>query len=192
MGVMSWLFGGGVKQVSTAVAQLSGVVRPHGEASAARDHDYSTQALGQYAAEYQDRRNRTGFDSLVDGINRLVRPIITLSVLGIIPAVMIWPEELAMAFSALALLPTGYWALLSIIVGFYFGGRMQLKSQDFARSVKDAVARAPQVIETMDRLRDHLTPGEAADESGDEAQETSADLSTSENAAVAAWRKASG
>ena len=44
---------------------------------------------------------------------------------------MIWPEGAAVAFAALALLPAGYWALVTVIIGFYFGGRMQLKAQDF-------------------------------------------------------------
>ena len=29
-----------------------------------------------------------------------------------------------------ALMPDGFWALLSVVVAFYFGGRMQLKRQD--------------------------------------------------------------
>jgi len=189
MGLMRWLFGGGAKQVGNVVEQVGGVFRPNAEANAARTHEYRSGALAQYAAEFHTRNNRTWFDSLVDGLNRLARPIITVSVLGIIPAVMLWPEEAAVAFAALALLPAGYWALVSIIIGFYYGGRMQIKAQDFEKSVADAVARAPEVIENMKRLRDHLSPEEATDDSTEMALEIAADLPTTENPAVSDWRK---
>lgn len=88
----------------------------------------------------------------------------------------------------LALLPTGYWALVSIIIGFYYGGRMQIKAQDFEQSVADAVARAPDVMENMKRLRDHLSPDEAADDDPELAVEIAADLPATDNRAVADWR----
>jgi hypothetical protein len=77
--------------------------------------------------------------------------------LGILPAVVIWPEGAAVAFAALALLPAGYWALVTVIIGFYFGGRMQLKAQDFQKSVQSAADRAPEVIANIKRLRTELS-----------------------------------
>jgi len=182
---LSVLFGGG-RNVATEVA---GIFRENAERTAARDHEYNSAALAQYAAEFHARQNRTLFDSLVDGLNRLARPLITLTALGVIPAVVIWPEELAVAFSALALLPTGYWALVSIIIGFYYGGRMQIKAQNFERSVTEAAARAPQVIENMRRLRNELSPGEAVDDSPELVTEIVTDLPTTENQAVLDWRR---
>ncbi|MBQ4825526.1 hypothetical protein J4729_13340 [Leisingera sp. HS039] len=180
MGLIKWLIGGGAEQIGATVERVGGFFRPNAEASAARAHDIDAAALSQYAAEFQAHQQRTCFDSLMDSLNRMVRPVITLTVLGVIPAVMLWPEQMAVTFAALALLPTGYWALVSVITGFYYGGRMQLKAQDFERSVSDAVARAPQVIENMRRLRDHLSPGEA--EADDDPRDGE------ENAAVAAWK----
>ena len=160
MGLMSWLFGGGAKQTADAVEQVAEVFRPNAEASDFRSHAYDEAVLPQYAAEFAYPR-RGWFDGLVDGLNRLVRPMITFVLLGILPAVVIWPEGAAIAFAALALLPAGYWALVTVIIGFYFGGRMQLKSQDFQKSVQSAVDRAPQVIANMKRTSSHLTPGVA-------------------------------
>jgi hypothetical protein len=77
--------------------------------------------------------------------------------LGILPAVVIWPEGAAVAFAALALLPAGYWALVTVTIGFYFGGRMQLKAQDFQKSVQSAADRAPEVIANIKRLRTELS-----------------------------------
>ena len=165
MGLLRWLFGGGAREVGNVVEQVGGVFRPNAEASAARAHTYDSAALAQYAAEFHQRATRTWFDSLVDGLNRLVRPIITLSLLGVIPAVTLYPEQAAISFAALTVLPTGYWALVSIVIGFYFGGRMQLKAQDFERSVNDAVTRAPAAIKTMEDLRSNLLSdaGDAAE-----------------------------
>ena len=98
-----------------------------------------------------------GDDGLVDGLNRLVRPVITFGLLGILPAVVIWPEGAAVAFAALALLPAGYWALVTVIIGFYFGGRMQLKAQNFQKSVQSAADRAPEVIANIKRVRTELS-----------------------------------
>jgi holin (3TMs family) len=42
------------------------------------------------------------------------------------------PLRFAQIARAYELMPEGFWALLSIIVAFYFGGRMQLKRQDMA------------------------------------------------------------
>lgn len=186
--LFSSLFGGG----RNVIAETAGVFRENAEAGAVRSAEYNQAALAQYAAEYAPRNNRTWFDSLVDGLNRLVRPVITLSVLGVIPATMMWPEEMAVAFAALALLPAGYWALVSIITSFYYGGRMQIKAQDFTKSINDAVARAPLMIENMRRLRNELTPGEAEDDSDDMAVELSTPEPDTENRAISEWREEQG
>jgi hypothetical protein len=133
------------------------VFKPNAEASEARGHAYDGAALAQYAAEFAHPR-RGWFDGLVDGLNRLVRLVITFGLLGILPAVVIWPEGAAIAFAALALLPAGYWALVTVIIGSYFGGRMQLKAQDFQKSVQSAADRAPEVIANIKRLRTASPP----------------------------------
>ena len=127
-----------------------------------------------------------GGDGLVDGLNRLVRPVITFGLLGILPAVVIWPEGAAVAFAALALLPAGYWALVTVIIGFYFGGRMQLKAQDFQKSVQQAADRAPEVIANIKRLRTALSPNEAADDDPELALELPQGLG-SDNSALRDW-----
>lgn len=193
--LFQWLLGGGAAQVGETVERVSGTFRPNAEATAARDHSLDQAALEQYAAEFRALQQRSWFDALVDGLNRLVRPMITLTVLGVIPAVMLRPEQMAVAFAALALLPTGYWALVSVIIGFYFGGRMQLKAQDFERSVQAAVSRAPKVIKSIESLRElrHNSPGAA--DTGMDANLASftvraqgAPASHNANRAVDAWR----
>jgi len=84
------------------------------------------------------------------GLNRLVRPIITFGFLRVLPAVMIWSEGAAIAFAALSL--ASYWALVTIIIRFNFGERMQLKVQGFYKSLQLAADRAPKVIANIERL----------------------------------------
>ena len=187
MGLMSWVLGGGAKQAAAVVGQVAGVFKPNAGALETRGHAYNRAALAQYIAEFAHLR-RGWFDSLVDGLNRLVRPAITFGFLGSLPAVVIWPEGAAIAFAALALLPAGYWALVTVIIGFYFGGRMQLKAQDFQKSVRSAADRAPEVIANIKRLRTALSPDEAADDS----PELAHGLPQAENAAVRDWAQVKG
>ena len=186
MGLISWVLGGGAKQAAAAVGQVAGVFKPNAEASETRGHAYDWAALAQYTAEFAHPR-RGWFDGLVDGLNRLVRPAITFGLLGILPAVVIWPEG-----AALALLPAGYWALVTVIIGFYFGGRMQLKAQDFQKSVQSAANRAPEVIANIKRPRSALSPDEAADDSPELALELAQGLPQAENAAVRDWAQEKG
>ena len=143
------LFTGGVGET---VAKAASAFMPNKEAQAQRDSAYRQAALGQYAAEFHTRANRTWFDSLVDGLNRLIRPVITLSLLAVIPVALAWPGSVTVASLALASLPDAYWMTLTVVLGFYFGGRMQLKGQDFrmkqaaatVASTQQPVAKRPQ------------------------------------------------
>ena len=89
-------------------------------------------ALQQLAARFQPRTHRTWWDSFIDGLNRVPRPLITLGVLAFFVLAPLDPLRFAQIARAYELMPDGFWALLSVIVAFYFGGRMQLKRQDMA------------------------------------------------------------
>ena len=117
-------------RVPNVIETVANTIRPNPEKQAVRDAAYGKQALDQYADEFRLLANRTWWDSFADGLNRLVRPIMALSVFAI-PAAVMWNDEVAGRVQNLALLPAGYWAIASAIIGFYFAGRMQLKSHDF-------------------------------------------------------------
>jgi len=57
--------------------------------------------------------------------------VVLLIVLSLFVLAYISPTRFAAVCEAMALIPIGYWGLLSVVIGFYFGGRMQLKAQDF-------------------------------------------------------------
>jgi Holin of 3TMs, for gene-transfer release len=132
--------------------ELVEVFKPNAEGEAQRGHAerlaMSAQdlaSLQQFAAEFQPRNHRTWWDSFIDGLNRVPRPLITLGVLAFFVLAPLDPLRFAQIARAYELMPDGFWALLSIIVAFYFGGRMQLKRQDMV--VKDgALAVAREVL----------------------------------------------
>ena len=119
--------------------ELIEVFKPNAEMEAARGHE-ETMALSeqdlaslqQFAAEFHGRERRTWWDSLVDGLNRLPRPLITLGILAFFVLAPLEPVRFLEVAKVYEIMPDGFWALLSVVVAFYFGGRMQLKRQDMA------------------------------------------------------------
>jgi hypothetical protein len=136
--------------------ELVEVFKPNAEGEAQRGHAerlaLSAQdlaSLQQFAAEFQPRAKSTWWDSFVDGLNRLPRPLITLSVGAFFVLAPLDPLRFAQVARAYELMPDGFWALLSIIVAFYFGGRMRLKRQDMA--VKGGALAVAQEVLAMQR-----------------------------------------
>lgn len=143
--------------VAETVKGVAGVFAENREARGARAHDADMAVLGQYAAEFTARDHRTWFDSFSDGLNRIVRPLFAIACFISLIAVPVWPEQALYAAEALAAMPDGYWLLVGLIVTFYFGGRMQLKSQDF--KLKSGAIEAARNIAAI--REDLLTEGEA-------------------------------
>jgi hypothetical protein len=116
-------------------------------------------ALEQLAAGVPPCRERTRWDSFIDGLNRLPRPLITLGVLAFFVLALLEPLRFAQIARAYQLMPDGFWALLSVIVAFYFGGRMQLKRQDGAiRDAALAIAREIAALQRAARERAAAPP----------------------------------
>jgi Holin of 3TMs, for gene-transfer release len=119
--------------------ELIEVFKPNAEMSAERDHvermalsEQDLASLQQFAAEFQGRANRTWWDSMIDGLNRLPRPLITFGILAFFVLAPLEPVKFLEVAKVYQIMPDGFWALLSVVVAFYFGGRMQLKRQDMA------------------------------------------------------------
>lgn len=175
--------------------ELVEVFKPNAENQAERGHlermELSRQdlaSLEQFAAEFQSKRTSTAWDSFVDGLNRLPRPLITLGILGLFilaPADPLRFLEIARAYQ---IMPDGFWALLSIIIAFYFGGRMQVTRQQMTVT-GGALEAAKEIVKVRSTLR------ELAEEDGpkieqvyQEAAETAAPEKRT-NRIVTAWLK---
>ena len=154
MGILSFLPSilGGTKDVVETFKENTEQkgVRKHKESMADIDRDVAT--LNQFASEFYERKNRTWGDSLADTLNRLIRPVITIAVLSIFVYAPINPDGFVKMAQAYELIPNGYWALLSVIVGFYFGGRMQLKANDMKLS-KENMTRFSELTKARKEFR---------------------------------------
>ena len=144
---LSTLFGG-----AGAIKKVAEVFVPNAEKSAQRAATEQMELMKSYQAEFSARQNRTWIDAIADGFNRLIRPLIASAVLASFALVFFNPEKFVEVSEALTFMPDGYWALLSVVIAFYFGGRMQLKSQDF--KFKEAQAKAiSELIEKRTEFR---------------------------------------
>lgn len=124
MGVISNLLGGAsaVTAIGTAAKDMAEVFTP----SATRQMELSAEAqmaaLRQFGAEYTDP-GLGWFDRIVNGLNRLPRPMLAFGTLGLFIYAMVDPENFGKRMVGLNLVPDPLWWLLGAVVGFYFGAR---------------------------------------------------------------------
>ena len=82
-----------------------------------------SEAVDQFSKEFRKLENRTWWDALVDGLNRLPRPVLVVMVLGYFGLAYGDPTEFQVLNTALDGVPDEAWFLLGAIVTFYFGAR---------------------------------------------------------------------
>ena len=122
MGLIGRLLGGGARELSSAVSNVADGFRPNATKAMELGHDAYRAALEQHGTEFQ--YGRVGlFDSVMNGLNRLPRPMLALGTLGLFVFAMVDPAGFAPRMEGLALVPEPLWWLLGAIVSFYFGAR---------------------------------------------------------------------
>lgn len=119
MSIMSFLGSGLLGGVDDLVKTIFG----SRESRDSAEHEEQMSVMDQFAAEFMPRENRTRWDSFVDGLNRLPRPIMTFGVIGLFAYCAADPAGFAVMMQALALMPEYGWGLLAVVVGFWFGGK---------------------------------------------------------------------
>lgn len=139
------LFGG-----LDGVAGVAEVFKVNSDKADERMADYSKATLDQFAKEFGKKNNV--FDSFVDGLNRLPRPTLALSVIALFGSAMSSPEWFSERMVGIALVPDQLWLLLATIVAFYFGGRHQAKAQSFELTKHVAAAKA--VVDARSALQE--------------------------------------
>lgn len=107
------------------------------------DHDAQTAVVAAHASEFIQRSNRTWWDSFIDGINRLPRPMMTFGTMAFIWYAIYDPEEFTYAIQALTIVPTPLWVIFGTIVGFWFAGKFAAK--DF-RNMKPNLQALKEVL----------------------------------------------
>jgi hypothetical protein len=169
---------GGILRGSGAAARLTRAARGLTEvfvpnATEAQELAHATQraALEQLSGEVA-RPARGPFDRLVDGLNRLPRPLLAFGTLGLFVHAMTDPDAFAIRMQGLAHVPDPLWWLLGAIVGFYFGAR----ELHYRRPPAEAPIALPEPV-----LSSWHAPREPApDALAEDPQE--------ENAALSDWR----
>ena len=79
-------------------------------------------ALRQFGAEYENP-SLGWFDRLVNGLNRLPRPMLAFGTIGLFVYAMVDPTAFAQRMVGLNAVPEPLWWLLGAVVAFYFGAR---------------------------------------------------------------------
>ncbi len=79
-------------------------------------------ALNEMGAEFENP-SLGWFDRLVNGLNRLPRPLLAFGTIGLFVYAMIAPQEFSLRMVGLNAVPEPLWWLLGAVVAFYFGAR---------------------------------------------------------------------
>ncbi|SEM47105.1 Holin of 3TMs, for gene-transfer release [Loktanella fryxellensis] len=139
MGVIGKVAGVVLRQVAQGgLVRTVEAFRENTEAGAVRDSDDRQAALAQLAAEFAGSKPGV-FDRMIDGLNRLPRPMLALGTLALFASAMTSPDWFSTRMIGVALIPEPLWWLMGAIVSFYFGSRYQAKGQEFQRSVAETV-----------------------------------------------------
>mgnify|MGYP001610983753 CR=1 FL=1 len=124
---MNWLlnlFSGGLGATAQGVARGVATFTGDQVQREASVHDEQIAVMGQQASEFQYRGNRNWFDSLIDGINRLPRPVIAFGTIGLFVWCIVDPAEFTIAMLALGVMPEWLAIVIGQVVLLYMGGRM--------------------------------------------------------------------
>ena len=143
---------GGVNKVISGVTNLVQGFTGSQKERDTQSHKEHTGLMSAYANELLPRDNRTWWDSLIDGINRLVRPIFSFGVLYIFYFCIDDPAGFSVTMQALVLMPVHGWALLGTIIVFWFGGRF-INKELIGKRIKPLDPKA--VAEVIDAKARH-------------------------------------
>ena len=124
MGVIGKLIGspGAVTALGEAAEGLAEVFVPSATKRMELSAEAQMAALRQLGEEYQHPA-LTWFDRLVNGLNRMPRPMLAFGTIGLFVYAMVDPVAFAQRMVGLNAVPEPLWWLLGAIVAFYFGAR---------------------------------------------------------------------
>ena len=123
MGVIGSLIApGAVAALGDAARGVAEVFVPSATKRMELSAEAQMAALRQLGAEYGNP-SVGWFDRLVNGINRLPRPLLAFGTIGLFVYAMMDPVQFAQRMVGLNAVPEPLWWLLGAVVAFYFGAR---------------------------------------------------------------------
>jgi len=105
-----------------------------------RDQQHSSQFMAgmqSYSSEFSPRNNRSRWDSFWNGINRMPRPLIVITVFSYFGLAYFNPTEFQILNIALSGVPDQMWWVMSSVVGFYFVAREFHKNREKSMALSD-------------------------------------------------------
>lgn len=148
--ILKLLGGGIVEKVLDKAGNLFGNKEKRDEAKA----DQDTEIIKGFVAEnMQVRENRTWWDSFVDGLNRLPRPLGWAMTVGLLAWPLFDVIGFASAMNAYALVPEWVVALVISVWAFYFTGRLLTKDLKMGGPSKKAVDQVLAAQADIEALR---------------------------------------
>lgn len=124
MGVMDRFLGAGaaVTSVANAATGVAEVFRENTTRRMELDEEAYARAMTQLTGEFA-AQPRGWFDGLMNGLNRMPRPLLTMGTIGLFVYAMVEPVGFGLRMENLNLVPEPLWWLLGAIISFYFGAR---------------------------------------------------------------------
>lgn len=117
-------------------------------------HSETLAVHQQFGAEFRNLTHRTKWDSFIDGLNRLPRPVMVTMILAYMVAAWRDPETFALINAGLATIPEPMWYLIGAIVGFYFAARELHKQRVSPKSFEQSAKVAKEIA----RIKKPTTP----------------------------------
>ncbi len=124
MGLISRVLGqeAGITAVGDAVSGVAEVF--HANETRRMELSAAAQQAALAAMGHEFQFARLGlFDRLVNGVNRLPRPMLAFGTMGLFIFAMVDPVAFSARMQGLTAVPEPLWWLLGAIVSFYFGAR---------------------------------------------------------------------
>ena len=122
------LVSGGLGSILGGANNLAKTVFGDKAAKEAAIHEEQMQIQKGYQAEFLAPEKHGWFNQLVDGANRLVRPLFTYGIVALFVWACVDPVEFTMTVQALGVIPELLWYIMMTIIGFWFGGRLLEKA----------------------------------------------------------------
>jgi hypothetical protein len=166
MSIKDWInpitwFTKGVQTVGDAVVNVKSAFSGNRAQQDAQQSEKFLAGLQAYSAEFAPRENRTWWDSLWDGINRMPRPLIVIGIFWYFSMAYRNPKEFQVLNVALDTVPERMWWIMSAVVSFYFVAREFQKSRDTKMALSDTeFQKVQQRIATLRAKDDELPPKE--------------------------------
>lgn len=135
MGLIARLLG-----LGSNVREVAEVFTVNKTREAEFEHLEQAATLEQFGKEFEVRR-AGWFDTFVDGLNRLPRPVLALGTVGLFVFAMIDPAAFSARMVGLDSVPTELWWLLGAVVSFYFGARELHYVREKARRERGPIVR---------------------------------------------------